>query len=534
MDRDTDGAADTERAVLVGIVLLVALPVLGLAVANGPYGPTEDHALLELGVRRVVAGHPPTLGVYSRFGWYHPGPALYYLLAGPYLLLGGSSMALPVAALAVNAMCLAAVALLMRRHRGLLAALWALLVCLLYLRQLPGSFLLEVWNPYLPMLPFLVAALLCWAALQGDRWALPVALVILSACVQAHVSYAVGAAALLAVTVVLLVWLRRRRGVPGPTPRGWAIGGAATLLLWLPPLWQQVAATGGGNLSALAAGLGGRAPDAPGPGAALRLVGTELGRLPAFVFGIRPGPSVGGPAHWSVQLGLAAVAVLGLAALIATGGRDRSGLLLVVVAGTVAAAAAFSVTRVRPPLIDYLVQWATVAGILVWISVGVVLLRRAEPLLRACRGSLHRRWPVVALWALLVPLIGLLVGLVVARNAGLPPSDPNPRVLATGIARWLPRPADGVSVEYGGTVTPVYLGTMAVGAGVVLELDKQGVPVRPPATAEFGFAQVLPAWKGTPRWTVVVGLAGNVAPLPPGFVEVARSDTLVALARPNV
>ena len=342
MDRDTDGAADTERAVLVGIVLLVALPVLGLAVANGPYGPTEDHALLELGVRRVVAGHPPTLGVYSRFGWYHPGPALYYLLAGPYLLLGGSSMALPVAALAVNAMCLAAVALLMRRHRGLLAALWALLVCLLYLRQLPGSFLLEVWNPYLPMLPFLVAALLCWAALQGDRWALPVALVILSACVQAHVSYAVGAVALLAVTVVLLVWLRRRRGVPGPTARGWAIGGAATLLVWLPPLWQQVAASGGGNLSALAAGLGGRAPDAPGPGAAVRLVGTELGRLPAFVFGIRPGPSVGGPAHWSVQLGLAAVAVLGLAALIATGGRDRSGLLLVVVAGTVTAAAAFS------------------------------------------------------------------------------------------------------------------------------------------------------------------------------------------------
>ncbi|MGZ6869028.1 MAG: hypothetical protein ACXVHI_01750, partial [Frankiaceae bacterium] len=152
-----------ERALLVGIVLLVALPVLGLALANGPYGATEDHALMELGVRRVADGHPPTVGVYSRFGWFHPGPAVYYLLAGPYLLLGHSSMALPVGALAVNAVCLAAVALLVRRHCGLLPALWALLVCLVYLRQLPGSFLLEVWNPYLPMLPFLVAALLCWA-----------------------------------------------------------------------------------------------------------------------------------------------------------------------------------------------------------------------------------------------------------------------------------------------------------------------------------------------------------------------------------
>ena len=465
--------AARERAVLVGIVLVVALPVLALALANGPYGPTEDHALLELGVRRVAAGHPPTLGAYSRFGWYHPGPALYYLLAGPYRLLGRSSMALPVGALAVNAVCLAVVALLVRRHRGLLAALWALIVCLLYLRSLPGSFLLEVWNPYLPMLPFLVAALLCWAALQGDRWALPAALVILSACVQAHVSYAVGASALLAVTAALLAWLRRRRGVPAPTARGWAIGGAATLLVWLPPLWQQLTASGEGNMSALAASLGGRAPDAPGVGAAVRLVGTEIGRLPAFVFGIRPGPSVGGPAHWSVPLGLAAVAVLVVAGLVATGGRDRSGLLLVAVAGTVTAAAVFAVTRVRPPLIDYLVQWASVAGILVWISVGIVALRRAQLSLAAGRGSPRRHPRGVVLCALLVLLVPL-VGLAVARNAGLPPSDPNPRALAAGVARWLPRPADGVSVEYGGTVTSVYLGTMAVGAAFVLELDKQG------------------------------------------------------------
>ncbi len=544
MYRDTDSAADPaadrERAVLVGIVLLLALPILGFALANGPYGPTEDHALLELGVRRVVAGHPPMVGVYSRFGWYHPGPALYYLLAGPYLLLGGSSMALPVGALAVNAACLVTVALLIRRHRGLLAALWALFVCLLYLRQLPGSFLLDSWNPYLPMLPFLVGALLCWAALQGDRWALPAALVILSACVQAHVSYAVGAAALLAVTAVLLVWLHRRRGVQGPTARGWVVGGAATLLVWLPPLWQQLAGRGQGNLSALAADLGGRTSDAPGPGAALRLVGTELSRLPAFVLGIRPGPAVGGgPVHWSVQLGLATVAVLALAAVIATRSRDRCGLLLVAVAGTVTAAAAFAVTMARPPLLDYLVQWATVAGILVWISVGVVLLQRVEVRLRTGGGFLSRRRPVLvvcSLLVLLVPLVGLLglLGLVVARNAGLPPSNPNPRVLAAGIARWLPHRTDGVSVEYGGTVTPVFLGTMAVGTGVVLELDKQGVPVRPPASAEFGFTQVLPGWRGTPRWTVVVGLAGNLAPLPPGFVEVARSDTLVALARRNV
>ena len=395
-----------ERALLVGIVLLVALPVLGLALANGPYGATEDHALMELGVRRVADGHPPTVGVYSRFGWYHPGPAVYYLLAGPYLLLGRSSMALPVGALAVNAVCLAAVALLVRRHRGLLPALWALLVCLVYLRQLPGSFLLEVWNPYLPMLPFLVAALLCWAALQGDRWSLPVALVILSACVQAHVSYAVGAAALVAVTAVLLGWLRVRRSVPLPTARGWAIGGAATLLVWLPPIWQQLTSHVEGNMSALADSLGEHAPGSPGLDAAVRLVGTELGRLPAFVLGIRPGSSVAGPTHWSVQLGVLAASVLVAAGLIALRSRDRSGLLLACLAGTVTVAAMVSVTRVRPPLIDYLVQWATVAGILVWISVGVVALRVVGSRVRGRRGVLLGRGATVVVCPGLAPSDG--------------------------------------------------------------------------------------------------------------------------------
>ena len=80
-------------------------------------------------------------------------------------------------------------------------------------------------------------------------------------------------------------------------------------------------------------------------------------------------------------------------------------------------------------------------------------------------------------------------------------------------------------------MTPVFLGTMGVGAGFVLELDKQGVDVSPPPSAQFGFEHVLPRVHGKPRWTVLVGLAGNLAPPPPGFVEVARSDTLVALAR---
>ena len=136
-----------------------------------------------------------------------------------------------------------------RRHRGLVAALWSLLVCLLYLRQLPHGFLVDVWNPYLPMLPFLVAVLLCWAFLLGDRWALPVALVVLSFCVQAHVGYAAGAAALLAGTAVARALMRSRRPDRPSALRVWVGAGVVLALLWLPPIWQQL--TGHqGNLGA--------------------------------------------------------------------------------------------------------------------------------------------------------------------------------------------------------------------------------------------------------------------------------------------
>ncbi|MGZ6870398.1 MAG: hypothetical protein ACXVHI_08890, partial [Frankiaceae bacterium] len=87
-----------ERAVLVGLVLAVVLPVLAVTVSRAPYAPDGDWATFEMGLRRLAEGHPPSVGVFSRFGWYHPGPALYYLMGGPYLLAGGAGIAMPVTA----------------------------------------------------------------------------------------------------------------------------------------------------------------------------------------------------------------------------------------------------------------------------------------------------------------------------------------------------------------------------------------------------------------------------------------------------
>ena len=81
------------------IIPAPAVPFVASAIAlvlrvGGDYHPSADQALIELQIRDI-GHHPVLLGPYSRFGWFHPGPTLYYLLWLPYRLTGSSSLAMP-------------------------------------------------------------------------------------------------------------------------------------------------------------------------------------------------------------------------------------------------------------------------------------------------------------------------------------------------------------------------------------------------------------------------------------------------------
>ena len=55
-----------------------------------------------------VTSHPPLVGAYSRYGWSHPGPLLYYALWAPYQAVGGGARGLLVATLCWHALGAAA------------------------------------------------------------------------------------------------------------------------------------------------------------------------------------------------------------------------------------------------------------------------------------------------------------------------------------------------------------------------------------------------------------------------------------------
>jgi hypothetical protein len=105
---------------LGGVVALVAVAAMGVVEAVRIAGSSHpqifagDIALIDLGARDAWRGHQ-LLGPYSRFGWHHPGPVLFYLMALPGRLMGNGP-GINLAAVLINAAAaVAAVALVWRR-----------------------------------------------------------------------------------------------------------------------------------------------------------------------------------------------------------------------------------------------------------------------------------------------------------------------------------------------------------------------------------------------------------------------------------
>ena len=111
------------------------------------------------------------------------------------------------------------------------------------IRSSGPEFALEPWNPWLAVIPFAAFLLLIWSAVEGDLWALPLATIVGSHCIQCHIGYAMVIVGPLLVTVVWLVvqhraeckdWLR------SPLVRWSGVAVVVGGLVWLPTLLDQL------------------------------------------------------------------------------------------------------------------------------------------------------------------------------------------------------------------------------------------------------------------------------------------------------
>lgn len=152
------------EALLLAVVALVpAFPHASyLANRTVPrFSMFGDYAVLEQ-VTRFVSSGRTLVGPYSRFGFNHPGPAYFFVIAPIYWLCGGESRGMFIATFVVNVLSVATIVVAMRLLTSRAHAIAAVLLIDAWLAAF-GDVVTNVWNPLAIALP--LAAYLVLAAL---------------------------------------------------------------------------------------------------------------------------------------------------------------------------------------------------------------------------------------------------------------------------------------------------------------------------------------------------------------------------------
>lgn len=458
------------------VAALVVLPVLAgaagqLFAVGGDYSATGDLADIELHTRDV-GHHQVELGQYSRGDWSHPGPAQFYAMATPYRLLGSTSAAMNAAAGLINASALVGVLLIASRRGGIgLLSITAVALAVL-LSGLGPLFLVDPWNPSLPVLPFALFVFLAWDVACGGRWSIAGAAAVGTFCMQTHVGYAplVGALGVASLVPPVVSTWRSRDRPGGDRAMRWPFVGAAAVLmvLWLPPAIQELR-SGEGNLQRVARYF----VDGDGEEHSLRdgwaNVAVQLSPTPEWVTGdleltpFTAEPDLGGSAPVPVLL-----LPVALGGVVWWRTRRRDPILFVGVGAVTLVLSVLAVSRTLGPIYHYRLGFTRVAAMAVVVGA-----------LWAAWMLAVQRWPrsergVLVPAALLVLAALAATGVPRFARTG-PPMEEYQEPLATLVARLeaeLPEGDGAVVLRCDGDESCIYL------AGLVLWFERRGVDAR--------------------------------------------------------
>ncbi|HKA85552.1 MAG TPA: hypothetical protein VKD21_16895 [Acidimicrobiales bacterium] len=472
------------------VALAVPFVVAAVTLRRPHWYPVLDLTMTELRLRDVGTRHTPLIGLPGRIGpslmeqGSHPGPLSFYLLAPVYRVLGSSSWAMLAGAITLNVGALAASLAIAARRGGTrlviaVAALLALL-CLGY----GLTALTQPWNPYLPLLWWVVFLLAVWSVVCGDVVMLPVAVAAGSLCAQTHVPYLGLAVGLGAVAVVAAVreWLR---ATPGSSERRrvtrWGMAaGAVGVLLWIPPLVDQ-AANDPGNLRALYNHLATPSgPDEPaGVGRGLELAVHHLD-LVGLIGDVRADGTLlqaSGDTDGSLVPGVALLVIWIAAALLARRLERPALVRLHLVVGASLVLGVASMSRILGKEWYYLMLWAWATTALLLLAVGWTALAALARF--GARPAMPRR-PHTAATA---GLAGVLAVASVALTVEAVDAEPPEPHLSSPLGAVLPGTIDALERGAGpatgrdGRYTVVFDDALYFGSqayGLVGELERAG------------------------------------------------------------
>lgn len=516
-------------AIMFMIVASAPLIIAMIRTIGQPYFPAGDQAVIELRVRDV-GRHTPLLGPYSRYGWNHPGPMIYAVLAVPYRLLGAHSTSVLAASAIINLVSIGGIGVIAwRRGRSVLVAITALGV-VLFMANHGADYLQNPWNPLLTLLPVALFLFLAWTTVEGDRWAAPLTLLVGSFLVQSHVGYALYVGVVSAWCVLHAVRERRRHGHAGAGWRAPLVACAAVFVVgWLPVLIDQIWGTHNFGAILQYFTTGDRTP--VGFGEALRYMAREFGGGPPHLGGNAPwiggqeltDPSTGSVIKTSVTtLIVPAVWFLG-AAFVAWRTRALGALRLQGLVTIALGSVYISLARITDTVYNYLIRWTWVVAMVMWISIFWSLWSAFT------HSSLPERFPRPVNLARHVGPVVVAVILVwwtwgtLQRDIAVPEAWAQSTLAALSEKTTAAVPGSGlIRVKGEGGFAN------SVTDGIALQLEKSGHPVQVEASEAFKFGDHRTAPADRPVTTVWVVYADAIDEYEarPDLQEVARWDPL--------
>ena len=185
--------------------------------------PVLDLAMTEFRLRDVGTSETPLIGLPGRIGELpdqgsHPGPLSFWMLAPLYRVFGSTAWAMEAATVVIHMGWTALALGIVHRRRGAVGVAAVVAVIAVVIRGMGLTVMVQPWNPYLPLIAWLVVILATWAVLDGDHWMLMPLVAAASFAAQTHIPYLTMAGTLGAVAFVIAAW-RARRVTPTPDDR---------------------------------------------------------------------------------------------------------------------------------------------------------------------------------------------------------------------------------------------------------------------------------------------------------------------------
>jgi hypothetical protein len=458
-----------------------------------------DGALEALATRDVWRWHQ-VLGPYSRYGWHHPGPALFYWLALPDRLLGSGGPGIEVGIILLNGAAAGAIVLVLGRHWGPWLAVWASACVSLLHVVLGGAIWRDLWNPYVVIMPMALLVVLAADAATGRVASWCWALVVASFTIQTHVSTAPAAVVLLALSLAGLVWGWRARRRFELSVRWAGAGLVVAALLWVPPLIDAVRHHPS-NLSLMVKFFRARHP----VHSLFEAARTSLSSVSVVIFGRQGSPATVVIRSTSTlvvsTLGLLLLIVMIIAiAWLGLRHGSRLGLWLMSLSVIGFVVATFAGTRVVGDIAQYLTIWQVCLPITLLLALGAVILRENRPANRSRPQAVHappQPTPLLrlaqatsitaALGALICASIAISQESALASPTHYPGYPPPGEVSqATYLVRTALRPSDRVV-----RLTITTQSAWPTVAGVALELERGGRRTTEVATPGSGVDAIL-------------------------------------------